>query len=291
MLVRTVRAEALRVGHCRHPECVAARGGRLAPARFPATAVLVRHPTAGVILFDTGYAPRFADVTRSFPERLYRWTTPVALPAEEQLVVQLRSRGIAPEDVGRVVLSHLHADHVSGLRDLPRARVVVHGEALADSLGRGRWGAVRRGFLGALLPADLEARLERAERRPAVELGRRLAPFERGLDLLGDGSLVAVPLPGHARGQLGLLLRDERRGDVLLAADACWSLPALDEGRLPSALAGLVTADRRAYRATFQALGALRRRRPELWLLPSHCPTALAAFRAEEGEREVARVA
>jgi len=57
-----------------------------------------------------GYADRFETATTPFPERFYRWLTPVTLKPEEALGVQLAGLGIAAGDVRHVVLSHFHAD-------------------------------------------------------------------------------------------------------------------------------------------------------------------------------------
>src|ERR1035437_2671302 len=89
-----VSLSLLRVGACRHLECVAARGGRLALVDFPALSGLIRHPTHGWILYDTGYAEHFFTATDTFPERLYRTVLPVDLPANEILLNQLKQRGI-----------------------------------------------------------------------------------------------------------------------------------------------------------------------------------------------------
>ena len=52
----SVSLNMLRVGGCRHLECMAARGGRLSLVNFPALCGLIRHPSLGWILYDTGYA-------------------------------------------------------------------------------------------------------------------------------------------------------------------------------------------------------------------------------------------
>src|SRR5690606_24872738 len=95
-----------------------------------------------------------------------------------------------------------------------------------------------------------------------------------------DGSLLGVPLPGHSHGQLGLYIADADGRPVLLAADACYSLPACREGRLPPApTLWFSSADHQAYRRTFAALGALSLREPALAILPSHCSAAREDFR------------
>jgi glyoxylase-like metal-dependent hydrolase (beta-lactamase superfamily II) len=275
-----VRVDLLRVGHCRHPEWMALRGGRLGPVEFPAHCALVRHPTEGPILFDTGYAERFTEATARFPGRLYRWITPVRLPAEERLVAQLRGLGVAPEEVRTVVVSHLHADHVSGLRDLPAARFVLLRAEADSTCGLRSWRALRRGFLPALLPDDFQARAAWADDRPSVALGEAFAPLERGFDLLGDGSLLGIPLPGHTPGQLGLLVRREDGRPILLAGDAAWSTRAWREGRPPAPPVRLLMHDWAMYLRTLRALPLLVERQPDLLVVPSHCTQAARELRA-----------
>jgi glyoxylase-like metal-dependent hydrolase (beta-lactamase superfamily II) len=274
LLTRRVRVDLLRVGHCRHPEWMALRGGRLGAVDFPAYCALVRHPTEGPILFDTGYAERFTEATAAFPGRIYRWITPVRLAAGERLGVQLQRLGVAPEEVRTVVVSHLHADHVSGLRDLPRARFVLLRAEADSTCGLRSWRALRRGFLPALLPDDFQARASWADAAPSVALGDGFAPFARGFDLIGDGSLLGVPLPGHTPGQLGLLLRREDGRPVLLAGDAAWSTRAWREGRPPAPPVRLLMHDWATYLRTLHALPELARRQPDLLVVPSHCAEA-----------------
>jgi len=273
-----VALRILRVGSCRHPECVALRGGRWRAVEFPALVGLVLHPS-GPLLFDTGYSPRFLEATRRLPERLYRWTTPLRLPAEETLAAQLALHGLAPGDVRGVFVSHFHADHVAGLGDLPHAQVWSSDAALRHATGLGRLAGLRRAVLPALLPPDLGARHVALDARPRRDLPGRWSVLGAGHDLLGDGSLLAVPLPGHARGQAGLLLRAEDDREVLLAADAAWSLRALRENRPPAWPARLVIDDWRAYCATLARLGPLASAE-DVRVLPSHCVEAWGALPA-----------
>lgn len=101
-----------------------------------------------------------------------------------------------------------------------------------------------------------------------------MMPFDSGFDLLGDGSLLGVPLSGHSAGQLGLFLPDADGRPAFLVADACWSRPALLEGRLPPGLALLFTAESQRFVSTFNGLGTLARREPGVAVLPSHCTVA-----------------
>lgn len=273
----------LRVGSCRHLACMAARGAGLHQVDFPSYCALLRHPTRGWMLYDTGYAQHFLDATAVFPERLYGSLLPVHLPAHECLSAQLAARGIRREDIGAVIVSHFHGDHVAGLRDFPQARIIAlrtESEHVLALRGR-RWRATVQGRLPGMLPDDFATRLEHADDCPQRSLPAWMAPFTQGFDLLSDGSLLGVALPGHSHGQLGLCIPDASGGPLLLVADACYSLPACREGRLPpTPTLCFSSSGIRTYRQTFAAIGELARREPSLLILPSHCEIAAEALHA-----------
>jgi glyoxylase-like metal-dependent hydrolase (beta-lactamase superfamily II) len=258
----------LRVGHCRQLEALARRGGPWRPTDFPSYVGAIRHPDAGWVLFDTGYADHFFAATRPFPERLYRWLLPVRLPDEEQLTAQLSTLGVRPGEVTRIVVSHFHGDHVAGLRDFPAARITASRAGLQQAATTGRWSGVPHGLLPALLPDDVEARFAAVDDLPAEELG----PFT-ARDVLGDRSLLAVELPGHMTGHLGLLLTTAR-GQVLLVGDAAWSLRAIREDTPPSSIVVRASHHGDALVDTLHHLHEIAIARPGLTMLPSHCREA-----------------
>lgn len=276
----SVSLHILRVGSCRHLECMAARGGRLAPIDFPALCGLIHHPALGWILYDTGYSEHFFSATEPWPERLYRNALPVQLPPSEVLTTQLTQFGLTPADIAMVIVSHYHGDHIAGLRDFPNARFIAlraDTHRLEALRGR-RWRATLKAHLHSLLPIDFFSRLDAADACLSLPLPIWMSPFSCGLDLLGDGSLLGVPLPGHSDGQLGLFLPDADGRPVFLVADACWSLPACMEGRLPSRLALFFSAERERFSQTFFGLRELGLREPAISLLPSHCMTAWRSY-------------
>jgi glyoxylase-like metal-dependent hydrolase (beta-lactamase superfamily II) len=78
---------------------------------------LLQHPRFGPMLFDTGYSYRFFDETKNFPNRFYRWMTPVTLHEEDLVVNQLLTFDLRPKDITHVFISHFHADHIASLPD------------------------------------------------------------------------------------------------------------------------------------------------------------------------------
>lgn len=276
-----VRVHMLRVGACRHLECMAARGGRWAHVEFPALCALIRHPSHGWMLYDTGYAEHFFSATQHWPERLYRTALPVELPEGQNLKNQLAQFGLCATDIETVIVSHYHGDHIAGLRDFPNANFIALNADTKRFVGLidKRWRATLGGHLPSLLPDNYLSRVTAADELPQRTLPQWLAPFQTGFDLLGDGSLLGVPLPGHSHGQLGLFIPDAEGRPVFLVADACWSLPALREGRMPSRLALFINAERARFIHTFNALSGIALRETAIAVLPSHCAYAWEAFR------------
>jgi glyoxylase-like metal-dependent hydrolase (beta-lactamase superfamily II) len=271
----------LQAGHCRHPEAMTLRWGGLASTVFPALTGLFVHPDEGPILFDTGYDAAFLTATGPFPQRLYRWLTPPTLPAGGSLAQGLARFGLTPSDIRWVVLSHFHGDHVAGLHAFPRARIACSREGLAAARRGGAWTALRGGVLRALIPADLDARVVFFEDRPPVALPTALAPFETGADLLGDGSLLAVALPGHCPGHWGLVGRAADDRLHLMAGDAAWSSRAIRENRPPPSLTTALLGATGPYRETLARLHRLHRDAPEVKITPAHCAERAAEIAGE----------
>lgn len=257
----------MRVGFCRAPALASRRDAGLMPMEFPAGAALIRHPDQGDILFDTGYGVAFWQSTRCFPEMLYRATTPAVLPVTEELCSQI---DVPP---ALVILSHLHADHVAGLFDLPVMAPVLTSRAAWVALAKGGpIATLRRGC-----PELLRRRLLKLSPRfiedsatvPTPEgFGALAGPF---YDIMGDGSLLAVPLPGHGDGQFGVFIPASR--DFLIA-DAAWSRAALRDNMPPPWLVLAQLGDADEYMHTFNALRAIMAARPDVRMWPSHCTEA-----------------
>jgi glyoxylase-like metal-dependent hydrolase (beta-lactamase superfamily II) len=130
-----------------------------------------------------------------------------------KLVHALSEAGLAPRDVGRVLLTHRHADHAGNAAELART-----------------WGAEVH-----VAPAEAPYAAEGREQplpRAATPLGRALVPYVKVAlpwrlepmpvqESLVDGAQVGpfrvIATPGHTAGHVSLLW--ERRG-ILFTGDA-----------------------------------------------------------------------
>lgn len=181
--------------------------GRVGDWEVPVGAFLVEHER-GTAVFDTGMHPELmTDTSRlGLSDMLFE----VDLGADGLLGARLRAAGVDPAEVDLAVLSHLHFDHAGGLVEVPEARAVVQRE---------EWAAGEDPVLielGVYQPDDFRT-------------GHDVELVDGRHDLFGDGSVVAVPTPGHTAGHQSLLVE----GRMLLVGDACYCRLALDEEVLP----------------------------------------------------------
>ena len=184
---------------------------------LPVFAYLIEHPK-GLLLVDTGWCREISPegvfdpraVSAVLPARMAALLRP-ALPAGMAIHEQLAARGIRPEELDYVLLTHLDPDHVSGLRHVSGARHILLPE---DEYF---WSC--RSVYKARQPQDLW--LQYPTERPYYR-GSPLGPNHWVIDLFGDESIQLVNVPGHTDGQAAIVIRSGGRF-VLLAADAAFS--------------------------------------------------------------------
>lgn len=245
-------------GHCNHYACVAYRNAGRAKHRFPARAFLIS-TRSGPFLWDTGFARHYADGCRGL-FRIHGWLAPADYHEDsDALATQLRACGVRPQDLRGLVMSHLHADHIAGVRDFPEVPLWAAAEAADLALSAKGLKAFVCGYMPSLMPHDTDDRLRRIETLQLVPLPAELAPFKLGWDISGTGELLIVPLPGHAFGHIGAFIQTDA-GWVMLASDASWSHEAYRDEAGPAPLMLKLQVRPEAYLRTLDAIKRLSTR-------------------------------
>lgn len=205
---------------------------------------------AGPVLIDTGYTRHaLMGAGRSAGLRLYSRVLGAALLPEAQPEAFLAAFGLRPQDITTVIVTHFHADHVSGLSLFPQARFLASTQGWTGVRHRSGFANLRHAVFSELLPPTFADRLDLIESRPAVPTLPLLASSDgapMGYDLLGDGSVLSMALPGHAEGHVGLIFPQLAR-PLLYAVDAQWLKAALPAPCRPGFPAMLVATDRVAH--------------------------------------------
>lgn len=253
------------------PEFVTTPNGGRRRVTVQALWARVEHPTQGTLLIDTGYSAHFEAATAHWPQRMWRWITPVQAAPEQGAAARLQAMGIAPASISQILITHFHPDHIGGLLDFPNAQFRFLDDAYSAVRDVGQWGQLRAGFLSGLMPADFEARALPFSLSQFSLLPAEFAPFERGYDLFNDGSLMIIPLPGHASGQIGCVMQTTA-GAVFLVVDAAWHSHNVTQNAPLHPMAEAFSPDRTALRATLALLRDFHQRRPDVAILPFHCP-------------------
>lgn len=275
-----VELTLLEGGSCEQFEYFVLRNRVTRKLRFPALYALIRHPQRGVVLFDAGYSCHVLEIAKRWPERLYTLTLPIALPSEDEPVNKLAALGISPSDVSFIFLSHFHVDHIGALRDFPHAQFIYARSAWESVRSLGRVAGLARAFMPGLIPDDFESRGRGFGTDDFIALDERYSPFSRGFDVFGDGALLAVELPGHAVGHVGLFV-ETKQERIFLCADACWTTRSYAENILPVRAVGAVFDDWCDYARSLERIHQFHARHPSVRIVPSHCQQAWEAWRRD----------
>jgi glyoxylase-like metal-dependent hydrolase (beta-lactamase superfamily II) len=100
-----------------------------------------------------------------------------------------------------------------------------------------------------------------------------IAPFTAAHDLIGDGSLLLVPTPGHTPGSLSLLVRRPGLPPLVLVGDLTYDVDLLARERVPG-----VGSRARLIEST-RLVNEYVRRHPGAVVLAAHDPAAERLFK------------
>jgi N-acyl homoserine lactone hydrolase len=237
-----VKVERLIVGWFTAPAGIFRAGDDLdAKVRFPVPAYVVETETER-ILIDTGLNPAaIAD-----PAAYYQRPEVFAVSTLEQ--DQSVAEQLDVSTLSKVVLTHLHWDHVGGLSLIPTSVPLV--------IQRAEWeaghdeAAAQRNFF---LPRDY------------AQDEREVILLDGDHDLLGDGSIELLFTPGHTPGHQSV-----RIGELVLGIDVAHFASGFDDHRFP-----VFADDHEQQGHSAERLRALRD--AGLTVLPGHDPEIVKA--------------
>ncbi len=170
---------------------------------------VLRHPTHGTFIVDTGVEkamrdkPEDAAMSGLVASFMKVDTMKIHEPLGDWLAKQE-----AP--LQGVFLTHLHTDHIMGMKDVPDGTAVYTGPGETSD----------RAFLNLFSRGSTDAALEgKADISEWAYAPDATGRFAGVLDIFGDGSVWALWVPGHTPGSTAYLVRTPN-GPVLLTGDA-----------------------------------------------------------------------
>lgn len=233
--------------------------------KLPVHCFLIQHRD-GPVLFDAGADPAIENdpnyisqaIGRVLLHRIFRFH----IKESDALRHQLNSIGEPPAAIRKAVISHLHFDHVGGIGDLTNADLLVSEREwaqLSEPHPEREW----------ILREHIE--LPGANWCPVAFQPTEdplLERFGGAYDVMGDGSLMLIPTPGHTPGSLSMLVRSQGMRPVLLVGDLTYQADLLMADQVPG------TGDPAVLRESYAKVRALKQDLPELIIVASHDPAA-----------------
>ncbi|MHA7899829.1 MAG: N-acyl homoserine lactonase family protein [Henriciella sp.] len=234
---------------------------------LPISVFLIEHKD-GLVLFDTGLDPAIVSnpeyisqaIGRFLLKRIFRFE----INPEDKLGQKLSTAGFDPRRVRKAIISHLHFDHIGGISDIPQAELVVSQQEW-DQLSKPH---PERDWI-------LREHIQRPEANwcpISFEFSgdALLSSFSGIHDVMGDGSLILLPTPGHTTGSISMLVRSSLGPPLLLVGDLAYSADAIVQDRVPG------TGDAKQLRSTYAKVRQLKADLPDLLIIPSHDDAAIS---------------
>jgi glyoxylase-like metal-dependent hydrolase (beta-lactamase superfamily II) len=152
------------------------------------------------MIWDTGFPASWKGQTKDLGD--------LTVTIDKTLAEQLAQVGLKPADIDIVGISHEHSDHTGQASEMPQAELIIGKGDFDDTKGKDDpFGPWRKD-------------------------GAKVRAVTADTDVFGDGSVVALHLPGHTPDHLALLVR-LASGPVLLSGDMYHSRDAREKRGVP----------------------------------------------------------
>ena len=216
---------------------------------MPIWVMIIEHPE-GVFVIDTGENSDINNKDYFNSSGMFaKWfdTTQFKFKVErkEEIDVQLNDLGIAIKDVKAVILTHLHLDHIDGLRHFPSTEIIV---------SKYEWDKPF-GDLPKLYPSWFKPTL--------IDLNEQYDIFEHARYLTKSKDMVLIQTPGHTYGHCSVLLKADDY-NIFFAADVCYTQSQLMAGKYSGS-----NASSKLAKDSYERVRAFAKKR-KLVFLPSH---------------------
>jgi len=183
---------------------------------MPIWVMIIEHPE-GIFIVDTGENANVNDKDYFKSSGMFaNWfdTTQFKFHVKpgEEIGPQLQQLNIDIKNVKAVILTHLHLDHIDGLKYFPSTEIIVNKYEWEKPFGD----------LPKLYPAWFRPTL--------IDLNENLEVFDHIRFLTASKDVIMIQTPGHTYGHCSVLFKTDEY-DIFFAADVCYSQQQLLENR------------------------------------------------------------
>ncbi len=168
---------------------------------------VIEHPE-GIFLIDLGensninnsnYYKSSGYIANWFNKSMFKFR----VNRNQEIDKQLKKIDIDPKNIKNIVLTHLHIDHIDGIRHFPNTEIIVNKVEWKKPYGN----------LPKLYPKWFKPKL--------IELNKKYQDFDASY-LTKSRDLIAVHTPGHTYGHTSVILKTDDY-DIMFAGDICFS--------------------------------------------------------------------
>jgi len=177
---------------------------------------LIEHPD-GLVLVDTGETAQIYEKGYLPDGGLYHKAVETRITEAEEILPQLAQLGVQPKDIKTIIFTHLHGDHIGGLKHFQHYEIFVAEEEY-------KMATSKKGPSNGYFPKNWSTwfKPNLISYVDGVE-----GVFTKSQKITKDGAILVVSTPGHSVGHQSILVKSPNK-TVFVGGDLTYNLDTLE---------------------------------------------------------------